>query len=306
MLIILLVVSLIRSNFSLDLESRYYRRSLSSLTADSSLMCKGILSSAPGLSTITEVLDIYRELNLRLKISGDTLLPYAMEKVSGIIASNNRTYLENDSLFLDSLTKVNGVSGKSYKEVYAGIRNGRRIFVKNIGPEKYLVTILTSILNSKLLEHLGLGPRTDFIEIDGDYYLIMDEVQGINVKELLSSDWRTAKTKKKINEMLEQNYSSVTNAVGAFAKVMMGESGFELELDRIQTLLLETGFIYTPDFQFMVSLDIEAKKLKVSVIDVGGFRWMDPEIIAPRNLSIEKDILALKAALSDLAQKHHP
>lgn len=142
------------------------------------------------------------------------------------------------------------VDGENNSGLYEFTHQGKAYFVKGLATitpmnarkaydEERVATVL---------HQLGVGPKTDIIIISDRFYLVMEKVAGVNIKEIVYDSMMTTQTKMRALTLLNQdrvNPVSETTTVHAtrvlFARRLMENSSFETQLLYLDQLFNNHG-----------------------------------------------------------------
>lgn len=223
---------------------------------------------------VEELLNIDRGL-IELLQNDSNKYDLAVAKELNIhIDDGNRKYLrEGEFVFKSSMKLLKNVGGTNKIAAYHAEHEGRALFIKQIANEGK-DSALRQVLYAKILYALGLGPKTDLVRMSTEYYLIMDELPGVNIKEVLRPLWRQRNTRRKIDKMLGIKTKDLAESLSMFANAILGSESYMKRLELIVRRLDENGFSVF-DFQFMVDLETGPESIKI--IDVESFgRSVEP------------------------------
>ncbi|MBC86595.1 MAG: hypothetical protein CL677_05395 [Bdellovibrionaceae bacterium] len=184
--------------------------------------------------------------------------------------------------FKSQLEIIEGSSGKTRAAIFKATLGGENLIIKQLNAIKNDLDVLREVQNARFMELLGIGPKVHLVKIQNARYLVMEELPGINIKEVLFLEGRSSTTQSQIEHMLKITAPSLQVALNLFAKEFMADPAYEIKLREIQNLLLEHGFKNVEDFQFMVDLNIGPESIKI--IDVEAYRR---EMDSPLNKNSE-------------------
>ncbi len=194
-------------------------------------------------------------------------------EVKDFIAESEQQ-LAKDELVLTELNKheVGGAIKKWVVETYNYGRDssGNEYFVMRVHPEK-VGYFLGSIRSARILSRLGFGPNVHVYKKGVTYFIAYDFVPGINLKEILYKEARTAKTWDKIREILPESSGTFEGDLRLIAQRILDDpltvNGMVEVAGRLDLLnVIDT----TLDLQFMVS---PGKAVKPAVIDGDRLDW---------------------------------
>ena len=175
-------------------------------------------------------------------------------------------------VFNGNLQELPNTSGNRRVATYRASYRGKNFFIKEI-QTKEIAELIDDILMSGIIFELDLGPKTKLVKINSSFYLVMEELPGINIKEILYPEMATATTKRKIDELLGIESLDLNDAIKAFSNALIRSDDFIASLASMEQTLKANGFYNVDDLQFMIDpRDIEGS---LKLIDVESFERSD-------------------------------
>lgn len=238
-----------------------------------------------GNSSLVDLISIDEKLEVLLKTNRSKHVIAVSEELGRQAQIGNAKYLvDGDFVFNDSLKHLENVDGVNRIAAYSAKYEGKRLFIKQISTISK-TRMLNQILFGRILHALSIGPETHLVVKNDNYYLVMEQLPGINIKEVLRSAWRVDNTKSKIDEMLGRKTKSIGKSRRLFAKTLLNSKPYMDRLWEIVGVLEQNGFYSTGDLQFMI--DVSSGPDSIQIIDVEVFlRSADPDFRyenSPRN-----------------------
>ena len=186
------------------------------------------------------------------------------DEIQRFVREGNEEYVRDGRLVFQSSMKPVTAGGQYHVSLYRANINGRNVFIKELdvkGDDP--IDELREIANGQIIESLGFGPRIEMVEQAGKRYLVMDEVPGINVFELLLADQRTRNTKSTIDSMLGITTPSQQESIRRLAEHLSDNPEYFNRLREMARRLEEVGFKNAGDFQFMVDTRQGADSIQI-------------------------------------------
>jgi hypothetical protein len=256
--------------------------------SDNNKCSKYILSIIGERSSVEDAIKRQRDYNSTLQSNDfDRHEIIADEELQHHRNIGNDKFLDNgEFVFRESMKEMKHAGGATHAGIFTAKYNGQSFIIKRQARTSFDKTsIVDEIHNLNILHSLGLTPKTYFVEQGGDYFLVMEKLPGINIKEVLSPRWRTSKTRKNIDLMLGQKLGSVKESITSFSKIMTTVPEYQKRLDEIISILEKYGYVGVHDLQFMI--DLKSGPSSIQLIDVESFLRSDnPSFgeMSPRNV----------------------
>lgn len=205
--------------------------------------------------------------------STDDLIAIEQNELQTHLAEGAKSFKNGESfVFKDNLQELNNTSGNRRVATYRVIHQGKSLFIKQI-QYKEEAELIEDILMSGIIYELGLGPKTNLVKINDNYFLVMEDLPGVNIKEILYPEMATTTTKSKIDELLGIESANLDDAIKAFSNALIRSDDFIARLASIEQILKANGFYNVDDLQFMVDPKNIEDSLKL--IDVESFERND-------------------------------
>jgi len=221
-------------------------------------------------NSFAAALDAYQDKVL--KASSEQRIRLIETELRGYLKDGQKKFLTNDGqlVFKNDMKTVIGSSGFFIAAAFTALYNGKSYFVKELKNDSPKETLLFEIQNAKMLFLLGLSPKVELVESNEAYYLVMENLSGINIKEVTMPGARTLSSKYRIDSNLNVDSKSVDEAAVLFAKALVSNSGYEKRLLEIAEILTAYGYTNAGDLQFMV--DLKKGPSSIYIIDSEDFR----------------------------------
>jgi len=223
---------------------------------------------------------------------------------ASLITEGHEKFVSNrDFVFSGTMKRVK-TSGVEHEAAFRAVHNGRKLFIKQISTslksDMQLSMATLDVLHAKILNSLGLGPRTDLVFIKGSYYIVMDEVSGINIKETLHPEWRKkTNTRKEIDKMLGVETKSMKQSLQLFSRAILHSDEYMNRLTDIVQILEDAGYHSTDDLQFMIDLSVGPSSIQI--IDTDSFERSDEPIPGSSDASPTHTMREILDRLAELA-----
>jgi hypothetical protein len=215
-----------------------------------------------------------------------------------ITQGNDQFVKGGEFTFKDNISPSGLVSGNRNAGTFRMSQKGKSYFVKKLSDDKTYDELINDILLSKVIYQLGLGPKTELVKAHNSFYLIMEEVPGINIKEVLYPGLSTDSTKERIDAMLGITSADLGEAILNFSKRLLTSDDYLNRLAEIQNILNRNGFYNVDDFQFMI--DFSQGPESIQLIDVEAFKRSD--LITTSEHSPDKVLSGIIELLAQLAR----
>ena len=109
-------------------------------------------------------------------------------------------------------------------------------------------------------------------------FLAIEEVPGINIKDLILRMNQSGAIQKKIEKMLGKPFQTPSEAIDVLKRILLKDPNFKPQLRKIESQIRALRFVPN-DFQFMFQYNPKTKKISIVLIDVEEFAYefVDPK-----------------------------
>lgn len=229
---------------------------------------------------------------------GDTL---ALEELAFYLElGKNRYITSTPQNFRDSFKSIKGAGGKDNQGVFRAAHADGPLVIKALKEYRSIFEYLNEVFNAKVIHALGFGPRTDLVNIEGEYFLVMEEVSGINIKEVLRSSWRTRQTRRRLEPMLGGPTSGLREVIQKFSSLIVNDPSYADRLSEISRALAEVGFTNIADAQFMIDTSLGSNSIQL--IDVGGYQFNALAPTPTSSVYLQQSFDSIMTRLRELAE----
>lgn len=195
-----------------------------------------------------------------------------MEKEAEQLAKAGNAKFLKDNKWAMNVSVVEG-SGFINKGLSRGEFQGKKWFIKNLGFDYQ--DIVQEYQNAKKIHALGLGPEAHFVSIEKRGYLVMEEVGGFNIKEIINNFSDPPNLLEKINNYLKSSHTDINMAKKAYAKAILTDKNLLEKMKRYAQRLHDNHFADPYDFQFMIAPQTKDFKRQLAIVDTGGFKEIE-------------------------------
>ncbi|HHT38312.1 MAG TPA: Stk1 family PASTA domain-containing Ser/Thr kinase [Mollicutes bacterium] len=191
------------------------------------------------------------------------------------------------------IIKLLGEGGMANVYLAEDVILGRRVAVKVLrgdlaNDEKFVRRFQREALAASSLSHPNIVEMYDVGEDNGDYYIVMEYIEGRNLKQLIKK--RGALTIPEVIDIMLQLTDGLSHAHDAYI--------IHRDIKPQNILILENGLVKITDFGIAMALNSSQLTQTNSVM--GSVHYLPPEQAAGKGSTIKSDIYALGILMYEL------